>query len=562
MNKTAVWVVVALVVLAIIYAGTQKFLGSRSDLILFTNGHVYIDADSKADNLLVKNGVVAGFNVDPSKYPEAVVIDLKGSAAYPGFNDSHVHLAETGYFFHVGANLMGCNSADDIVKVLEQKVKGLPENATVFGGGFSLRDYDKWTLEDLAKIDRVTGDRPTFLADKLGHNALINSATMKLAGMNAQTRIPLGGKMGIENGKLTGMLRESAMIVPWEAIISLFDKKEMKEGTRLLAEKWASIGYSGIVDLMGGPGARFMFPEIFWELEKEGRLPLRVHYCYTIFNLGDVDKAAKYIGKDTDQTHFLGCKIFVDGAFAGGQAWTTWKNRQGGHGLQEIYTDDVGGPELNLNRIVAKVEEYGMNMHYHTQGDRAIGAVLDALDKVRTEKGRIKGVHTLIHLAFPTDEQIERIKGFDGHVVTTVQPGFWPVEADTAYYYGDRAEQAYPVKKLIDSGVSVGMSTDFSVSPPEYTPATVVIGVASTGGGRADIHAPVGVKEVVRGFSLGSAKTTGMKDVGKLDIGYKADLVVFDKDLYSTAPNEFNKDNPKVLATYVGGRKMYSVTDR
>ncbi|MBK8046306.1 MAG: hypothetical protein IPK16_03750 [Anaerolineales bacterium] len=72
----------------------------------------------------------------------------------------------------------------------------------------------------------------------------------------------------------------------------------------------------------------------------------------------------------------------------------------------------------------------------------------------------------MIHLAFPTDELIARIKGFDGHVVVTTQPGFWTVEDDTAYYYGDRAKQAYPVKKLVDSGLSVGMSTDWAVSPP------------------------------------------------------------------------------------------------
>jgi len=137
---------------------------------------------------------------------------------------------------------------------------------------------------------------------------------------------------------------------------------------------------------MGGPGARYDYPELFFELEKEGKLPLRVNYCYTIFNLSDVDQAAKYREHSTDLVRFLGCKIFVDGAFAGGQAWTSWKNKQEGYGLQEIYTDDIGGPELNLNRIIEKVEEYGMNMHYHTQGDRAIQAVLDALDKVNADK--------------------------------------------------------------------------------------------------------------------------------------------------------------------------------
>lgn len=198
-----------------------------------------------------------------------------------------------------------------------------------------------------------------------------------------------------------------------------------------------------------------------------------------------------------------------------------------------------------------------MNMHYHVQGDRAIQAVLDALDKVRAEKGGIKGVHTLIHLAFPTDEQIEKIKSFNGKVVTTVQPAFWPVEDDTEYYYGEMALKAYPVKKLIDRGISVGISTDFSVSPPEYTPAMVVMGVSVTGGGMPQVHTPLTISDVITGLSLGSAKTTGWNDTGTLDIGKKADIVVFDQDLYSVAPDKFTKDFPKVSGTYVGGRKMY-----
>ncbi|HOU32791.1 MAG TPA: hypothetical protein PK535_03320 [Synergistaceae bacterium] len=59
---------------------------------LFVNGAIYVDADSKVDNLLIRDGIVAGHNVDPNEHPEASVVDLNGAAAYPGFNDSHVHL--------------------------------------------------------------------------------------------------------------------------------------------------------------------------------------------------------------------------------------------------------------------------------------------------------------------------------------------------------------------------------------------------------------------------------------------------------------------------------------
>jgi predicted amidohydrolase YtcJ len=543
-----------------------KFDGGKSDsehddeVLLFSNGKIYIDADRKVKNLLVKNGKVAGWNVQSEKYPSAVTIDLKGASAYPGFIDSHVHLMEAGTFFQLGADLFNCADADAIAKKLAEKVKFIPEGHLALGVGFSLSDYDKWSIDDLAKIDKVTGSRPTFLVDKLGHNAVINSATMKAAGLLPTTPVPPGGKMIVEDGGITGMLRESAMTLPWDKIFPRLSDEEIKRGTLKILNHWASIGYTGAVDLMGAPGTRFMKPGVFHEMEKEKTLPLRINYCYTIFNLNDVDDAAKYIGKDSDMARFLGCKIFIDGAYAGGEAWTSWKNKQGNYGLQEIYTDDSKGKNYNLNRIVARVEEHGMNMHYHVQGDMAIGAVLDALEKVEAKKGKIKGVHTLIHLAFPTDEQISRIKKFNGQVVTTVQPGFWPVESDTVQYYGELAKRVYPVKKLIDSGVSVGISTDFSVSPLEYSPPTVIMGVAATGGGTPDFHLPVGVRDIVHGLTSGSAKTTGRDDTGKLDVGYKADIVVYDKDLYSVSPEEFTKNNPKVLSTWVNGKKAYQAT--
>lgn len=524
---------------------------------LFTNGAIYIDAERTVTNLLVSNGVVQGWNVDPDEFSGVERVDLAGAALYPGFIDSHVHL-ESGYFFQMGANLFGATDAESIAVAVEKAQAAHPERKFIIGFGFSPRDYDQWSLADLAVIDAVTGDKPAFLVDYLGHNAIANTALMKLADISLKTPVPFGSKMGVENGQLTGMMRESAMLLPSQTLLTLFDDADIKTAMHGTLQRWASIGYTGCIDMMGGPGFRFMKPEIFWAMEQEGNLPVRTHYCYTIFNLSDVDAALAYVGKDTPLTHFVGCKMFVDGAYAAGQAWTSWPHEQGDYGLPQVYTDDRGGPELNINRIVAKVEEYGLNIHYHTQGDMAIGAVLDALDQVVAQNGRLRGIHTLIHLAFPTAEQIERITQFDGHVVTTTQPGFWEVEAGTDLYYGERAERAYPIKQLIDSGVSVGMSTDWSVSPAQYAPATAVLGVALTGAGNPDAHAPLSLQEMVHGFTVASAATTGQGDIGRLDLGFWADMVVFDQPLDSVAPSAFNAENPKVLATYVDGALMYS----
>ena len=524
---------------------------------LFTNGRIYVNARRKVRNLLVDNGTVAAVNVNAASFKGVEVVDLKGAALYPGFCDSHVHLMESGFFYSFGVILAGCSDADSIAAKLAAKIPEMPEGQNALGLGFSLRDYDKWSLADLAKVDAVTGSRPAFLADKLGHNAIINSAAIALCGLTPDATPPWGGKIIVEDGQLTGMLRESAMTMPWSAFFKGFIDSQLKEGARRFMEKWAGMGYTSVVDLMGGPGVQLMRPELIMELEQEGRLPLRVNYCLTIFNLDDIEGARQYQGSDTDLVRFLGCKIFVDGAFAGGQAWTSWENALGEHGLQEIRTDDLHGEKYNLNRIVDRVEAYGINMHYHTQGDMAIGAVIDALERTAAERGGLKATHTLIHLAFPTSRQIARIKRFKGKVVTTVQPGFWKVEDDVYYYYAERAYGAYPIKKLISSGISVGVSTDFSVSPLSECAPTTIMGIAATGAGTPKRNKPVAVRDIVHGLTAGSARTTGRDDTGALEVGRKADLVVYDQDLYSVSPDEMTSGNPKVLATWLGGRKVY-----
>ncbi len=63
------------------------------------------------------------------------------------------------------------------------------------------------------------------------------------------------------------------MTLPWDAVSRRLDSQGIKEGTLQMLKHWASIGYAGAVDLMGAPGLRFMRPDLFVELEKEGASP-------------------------------------------------------------------------------------------------------------------------------------------------------------------------------------------------------------------------------------------------------------------------------------------------
>jgi len=89
------------------------------------------------------------------------------------------------------------------------------------------------------------------------------------------------------------------------------------------------------------------------------------------------------------------------------------------------------------------------------------------------------------------------------------------------------------------------------------TAPTKVMNIAMTGGGDPENHVPATMKDLITGFSQGSAATTSIPDTGRLEPGYWADLVVYERDLYDLSPEELDSKNPKVLSTWVGGRRMY-----
>jgi predicted amidohydrolase YtcJ len=191
--------------------------------------------------------------------------------------------------------------------------------------------------------------------------------------------------------------------------------------------------------------------------------------------------------------------------------------------------------------------------------DRVIGSLLKGYAAYR-KNGQLRGKHTFYHLGFVTDDQISRMKKLRSNVIAGVQS---PIHLEyskkiTPLYYGEHAKGSYPYRKLWDAGIILAYSTDFSSNPLELCWPTVIMKVALAGGGDTVANTPLTMHDMIKGFTVGSYATTRETNVGKLEIGYKADIVVYEKDLYPVPPAELSKDNPRVLATWVGGRKVHS----
>jgi predicted amidohydrolase YtcJ len=536
-------------------SGSLSSLSSSSKWTLFVNGTIYIDADRKVSNLLVRDGVVGGVDVNPADYQNEEIVDLNGAAAYPGFNDSHVHLISMAVAGSIMVPTDGETDPTKIVARVGTRCQQVAPGTPVMAHGFVLQDYDNdWSLSNLETLDQATGPNcPVMIADQLGHSYIVNTAAMKLSGLDGSTTDPPGGKIVKKDGKPTGMLRETAgAIVGNKAIFPLVQDSQVKPLAAFLMKKWANMGYTSTVELMGGPMGRTMKPELCRQLEREGTLPLRINFAYTFFSLDDI--APRDTGSDTELVRFAGLKLFVDGAAGQGGAWTSWPNQ---YALNAVNTDDSQGEKYNIFKILEKSEELGLDMHYHVGGDKAIDAVLSAIEAVKTKKGYLTGRHTLYHLGLITDDQITRMKNLGASVIAGVQPSLhWEAQKEqTKYYYGDHAKGSYPYKKMRDAGITLAFSTDYASNTEDLSWPTEIMRVALTGAGNPD-NQPLTMRDMIDGFTMGGYATTRETNVGKLHIGYKADIVVYEKDLYLIPPKELSKDNPRVLSTWIGGRRV------
>ena len=533
-------------------------LGSQASKTLLVNGAIYVDADHRVNNLLIRNGVVAGTNVDPGRHRNAKLVDLEGAAVYPGFNDSHVHLITMAV---AGSIMVPTPATENPLKIAEAvgtACKDLTPGTPRMGHGFKLDDYNDWGLADLAEIDRLTGDQcPVMIADQLGHSYIVNSVALRLSGIDDNTPNPPGGLIVRENGKATGMLRETAgAIVGNAAIFPRVPDAGVKPYAIQLLNLWARMGYTSIVDLMGGPMGRTMKPELCRNLDLEGRLPLRINYAYTVFKLSEIRKLKKI---QSPRVHFAGLKLFVDGAAGHGGAWTSWENTQGNHGLYTVCTNDEEyGREYNLYRMLKKAEKLRLDMHYHVGGDRAIDAVLSAIEDVWQKNGKLRGKHTLYHLGLITDAQIARMSALGNSIIAGVQPSLhWEFQKEeTAFYYGEHAQGSYPYRKMRDAGVTLAFSTDYASNKLDLCWPTEIMKVALTGADNPTANPPLTMRDLIEGFTIGGYATTREARVGRLYPGYKADLVIYEKDLYEVPPGELSKNNPRVLATWVDGQPI------
>jgi predicted amidohydrolase YtcJ len=155
---------------------------------------------------------------------------------------------------------------------------------------------------------------------------------------------------------------------------------------------------------------------------------------------------------------------------------------------------------------------------------------------------------------------------FDLFGKASILPSVQPTHATSDMYWAgerlgpERIKGAYAFKRLLQENGWLPLGTDFPVEDisPFKTFLAAVFRVDAKGypAGGFQMEDALTREEAIRGMTIWAAKADCLeKEIGSLEVGKKADLVILDKDLMTVGQGDVLSTG--VVATYAGGKKVF-----
>ncbi|MCQ1531533.1 amidohydrolase [Lutispora saccharofermentans] len=521
--------------------------------------------DMVAEAMYIKDGKFEkiGANEEMSDYINEAdsIIDLENKAVYPGFIDSHMHLAMLGANLYE-CNLAGVKSKEELIGKVKRYISenSIPSGAWVTGKGWNEDYFDVKELPSRSDLDKISAKHNICLTRGCYHMCVINSRALDSIGINKDNNKIENGIFDIdENGIPTGICRESAMKYVY-AQLPAVTKDTIKKYIEIASKYLLSRG------ITSAQTDDFMLPGVKWqdvidaytEMNDEGKLSIRIYeQCLlpSVEELKVFTNKGYRTGKGNEHFKIGPLKILADGNLGTRTAY-----------LKEPYSDDetkTGIPQYTqekLDDLIKFAAESGMQIAAHSIGDKSTHMLIESIEKLpQTLKGKDLRCN-IIHCQITDDEIIDKFKKLD--IIANVQPIFlnYDIHMAEARLGHSRVIRSYNWRTLLEKGIKVALGSDSPVELPD-----TVYGIYSAVT-RKDLNGhPEGgwypdekltVKQAVSGFTEGAAYASFEENIkGSIEKGKLADFIISSEDLFEIDPDEIK--DVTVLKTYIDGKLVY-----
>ncbi len=489
--------------------------------------------------------------VERFRGPRTRVVELRGRAVTPGLIDAHSHLESLGEFLEQ-VDLVGVDSYAEIVRRVAAAAAKAPAGAWVVGRGW---DQNRWAGKEFPvhqPLSAAVPDHPVWLQRIDGHAALLNAAGMRALGVSAAVADPEGGRILRDaQGDPTGVLVDRAAGI-FAARRPVSTDAERRRHLVAAGRAVAALGLTTVTDMGVGAASAAAYRA----LQQGHQLPVRVAVFWTGTDPALPDWLVPGPWRSDDAFLTLrGVKLYADGALG-----------SRGAALLEPYKDDPGNlgltvtPEADMARIAKLARAHGFQVAIHAIGDRGNLLALDALDAALDGEPHPELRFRIEHVQVIRHQDLERMARLG--ILASMQPTHatsdmpWAVDR----LGPERLPRAYAWRTALRAGAHLALGSDFPVERPD---PLLGIYAAVT---RQDLEGqPAGGwlpdqlltrDEALRGFTRDAAYAIFLDDqVGTLEVGKRADLVVFDRDPMTVAAAEIPR--ARVDLTLVDGRIVY-----
>src|SRR6266704_1206586 len=506
--------------------------------------------------VIVAVGDAADGAITDLKGPRTELVDLRGRALLPGFQDAHVHPAFAGVTM-IGCNLIGAATLAEAEGRIEAYAAAHPEKEWISGSGWRMEWFEHGT-PSRHQLDRLTGGRPSFLTNRDGHGGWANTRALELAGFGAGTPDPPDGRFEREDdGTLQGAVHEGAA----DLVGAFVPKPTFEErlaglllAQRHLHERGVTASQDPLPVYLAAAGSGQLTARVqgalWWE---RGRGAEQID---ELRERRETGQAGRFRANTV--------KIMQDGVAENFTA-----------GMLEPYLDACGcqttsrglshvDPE-ELRAHVSALDALGFQVHCHAIGDRAVRECLDALAAARAANGSNDHRHHIAHLQVVHPDDMPRFARLG---VTANMQALWAAhepqmdELTIPFLGPGRSARQYLFGDLLRSGARLAAGSDWAVSsasPLRAIHVAVNRSLHESSGAQAEPLLPgqaLDLAEAMAACTIGSAYVNHLDDVtGSIEPGKLADLIVLDRDPFARPAAEIAETT--VLATYVQGAAVY-----
>ena len=514
-------------------------MDSSTSLALINANIMTLDPQRPSANWMVINGERIAFIGEEKHLIENIfsstkIIDCKAKTIIPGFIEAHCHLrafAESLLTLDLNPS-NGFRSLADI----NAAIKDLSEK-TLPGSWTRGRGYNEFYLAEKRHptrwdLDEVSPDNPVKLTHRSGHAHVLNSLALKLVGISMETADPPGGLIDrdINTGEPTGLLYEMGQLLSER--VPRLNPQELIRGVGLANNRLLSLGITSVQDASHLNDSERWREICSWK--EAGLFMPRIDFMLGPIGLKQLGAQDFSSRLEENQLRLNGVKIILDE--------TTGRL----HPSQE-----------ELNNTVLEIHESGFQVAIHAVEESAVESACSAVEYALRRSPRPDHRHRIEHCSLCTPLLASRLASLGIMVVT--QPPF-------IFYNGDRylqtvpehqLEHLYPIKSLLEAGISVAGSSDCPIAPPNP-----LIGIYSAVSRKSETGKTVGEREkigpldAILMFTVNAARVSFEESLkGSITPGKLADLVVLNGDP-TKAPADEIKDM-EVEMTILNGEVVW-----